>query len=81
MVKMKQGMPAQELPANQDKLPLLSYNKVHDKTQPGSWGAYIAEILSPGMLGRDVLVGDGQNTLVHVDDRCPACQSGVRAHL
>ena len=81
MVRMKPGSGAQDLPANPAKLPMLSYNKVHDPKRAGAWGAYIAEILGTGALGRDVLVGDGQNTLADVGERCPACQSGVRAHL
>lgn len=81
MVKMKPGSGAQDLPPDQSKLPMLSYNQVHDPKNPGVWGAYIAEILNPAVLGRDVLVGDGQNTLANVGERCPACQSGVRAHL
>ena len=58
----------QDLPPNPETLPMMSYNKVHDPKNPNAWGAYIAEILGMGFLGRDVFVGDGQNTLgtVHV---------------
>ena len=81
MVKMKKGSGPQDLPPNPETLPMMSYNKVHDSKNPNAWGAYIAEILGMSFLGRDVFVGDGQNTLANVGDECPACQSGVRAHL
>ena len=56
------------MPPNPETLPMMSYNKVHDPKNPNAWGAYIAEILGMGFLGRDVFVGDGQNTLgtVHI---------------
>jgi hypothetical protein len=61
---------------------MQSYNQVHDPNNSESWGAYVAEILGPNFLGRDVLIGDGQNTLsAYLGDNCPACQTGVRAHL
>ena len=44
-------------------------------------GAYIAEILGANFLGKDVLVGDGQNILSAHMGGCPACQTGVRSHL
>ena len=81
MVKMRSGSGHQDLPTNPEHLPLKSYKQVHDPNDPDSWGAYIAEILGPNFLGRDVLVGDGQNTLAHVSDNCPACQTGERARL
>lgn len=81
VVKMKTGSGPADLPTNQAEIPMMSYNKLHDPKSPGLWGAYIAEILGPNFLGRDVLIGDGQNTLANVGEGCPACQSGVRAHL
>ena len=81
MVRMRPGSSAQDLPQDQTELPMLSYNKVHDAANPSVWGAYIAEILGPNSLGKDVLIGDGQNTLANVGEECPACQSGIRAHL
>merc|ERR1712001_577557 len=42
MVKMKSGFGASDLPQNQEVLPMLSYNKVHDDNNPQAWGAYIA---------------------------------------
>ena len=81
MIKMKPGWDSQDLPQDPSELPMMSYNKVHDPKNPNMWGAYIAEILGPNFLGRDVLVGDGQNTLAFVGDQCPACHSGARAQL
>ena len=46
-----------------------------------AWGAYIAEILGSNFMGKDVLVGDGQNFLSAHMGGCPACQTGVRSHL
>lgn len=85
VVRMKPGQGVLELPQDQADLPMRSYKKVHsddeDPTMP-NWGAYIAEIVGPNFLGRDVLVGDGQNILsAHVGSNCPACQTGVRAQL
>ena len=78
---MKPGWDTEDLPLDPQDLPMLSYNKVHDPKNPQVWGAYIAEILGPNFLGRDVLVGDGQNTLAFVGQECPACQSGGNAQL
>ena len=80
-VKMRPGSGPQDLPQNPGEIPLKSYKQVHDSNNPDAWGAYIAEILGPNFLGRDVLVGDGQNTLAHLGDSCPACQTGERARL
>ncbi len=82
VVRMRRGQGALDLPQDQSKLAISSHKKVHDPENPDSWGAYIAEILGPNFMGRDILVGDGQNTLsAHINEACPACQSGVRAHL
>ena len=81
MVRMRPGSGPQDLPQNPGNLPLKSYKQVHDPNDPDAWGAYIAEILGPNFLGRDVLVGDGQNTLANFVDGCPACQTGERARL
>jgi hypothetical protein len=46
---------------DQEILAIQSYKKVHESSDNGkAWGAYIAEILGPNFMGRDVYVGDGQ---------------------
>ncbi len=85
VVRLRRGQDARTLP-HQSELVLSSYRKVHPHGMPGededeSWGAYIAEILGSNFMGKDVLVGDGQNVLsVHMGG-CPACHTGVRSHL
>lgn len=78
VVKLRRGQTAADLP-HQSELSLSSYRRVH--ASPDAWGAYIAEILGANFLGKDVLVGDGQNILSAHMGGCPACQTGVRAHL
>ena len=81
IVRMKDGQVHDQLP-DQQLLPLKSYKKVHEAGDSEPWGAYIAEILGPNFMGRDVYVGDGQNILsAHVGSGCPACQFGGQAHL
>ncbi len=84
VVKLKRGQEAKDLP-HQSELVLSSYRKVHPRVTDGeedeSWGAYIAEILGSNFMGKDVLVGDGQNFLSAHMGGCPACQTGVRSHL
>ena len=62
---------------------IVTYRKAHEE---GGWGAYVAEILGPNVLGQDVYVGDGQNILAAAStsgsgQRCSACHSGVHTHL
>jgi protein-tyrosine phosphatase len=82
VVRMQEGQGHDQLP-DQEILQISSYKKVHesgDAARP--WGAYIAEILGPNFMGRDVYVGDGQNIVsTNVGSGCPACQSGAQAHL
>ncbi len=55
---------------------------MHEREGSDVWGAYIAEILGPNFMGRDVYVGDGQNIVsAHVGAGCPACQTGAQAQL
>jgi len=80
VVRLRPGEAIENLP-HQSRLPLTSYRAAHDPSGSGG-GAYVAEILGPNFLGRDVLVGDGQNILsARVGRKCPACQTGVRSHL
>lgn len=78
VVKMQQGQSTADLP-HQSELIISSYRKVHQSHSV--WGAYIAEILGANFMGKEVLVGDGQNFLSAHMGGCPACQTGVRAHL
>ena len=83
VIKLKPGQRSVDLPHPSD-LPLSSYRSVHSSSNNGQQsgsGAYIAEILGANSMGKDVLVGDGQNILSAHMGGCPACQTGVRAHL
>ena len=72
------GQTAADLP-HQSELTISSYRKVHQSSD--AWGAYISEILGANFMGRDILVGDGQNILATQWGGCPACRTGVQAHL
>jgi hypothetical protein len=80
VVRLRPGEGIEDLP-HQSLLSLTSYRAAHDPSGSGG-GAYVAEILGSNFLGRDVVIGDGQNILsARVGEGCPACQTGVRSHL
>ena len=78
VVKLAPGQTAADLP-HQSELRIST----HDAVQSSPWGAYIAEILGASFMGRDVLVGDGQNILSREVGNldCPACRVGATAEL
>ncbi len=81
VVRLREGQTAAELP-HQSELKISTHDDVHSKEKgSGGWGAYIAEILGSNFMGRDVLVGDGQNILSHQVGACPACMAGATAEL
>ena len=70
MVKLKTGERISNLPTDPGKLKLTNYAAAH--TDEG-WGAYLAEVISPIYMGRDVYVGDGKNTAALGLGNCPEC--------
>eukprot|EP00094_Tigriopus_californicus_P001276 TCALIF_01236-PA protein Name:"Similar to Ptp69D Tyrosine-protein phosphatase 69D (Drosophila melanogaster)" AED:0.07 eAED:0.07 QI:0/0.91/0.84/0.92/1/1/13/255/1330 len=78
VVKLREGQSSHDLP-HQSELKLRTYREVHRASH--DYGAYIAEILGSNFMGKDVFIGDGQNILSANMGGCPACQTGVRAHL
>lgn len=78
VVKLRQGQTAADLP-HQSELKISTHDSVHQDVNTG--GAYIAEILGSNFMGRDVLVGDGQNILSHHLGGCPACEAGATRAL
>lgn len=82
VVRMRKGSDLNEI-NDRNNLKIHTYRKAHETSD--SWGAYVAEILGPNTLGEDVFVGDGQNILAASSasggSQCPACHTGVHAHL
>ena len=88
VVRMREGQSLAQIPSK-NSLQIATFRHAH--ASPGSWGAYVAEILGPNFLGHDVFIGDGQNTLANLpsdgltggrgSSGCQACQTGVHAHL
>ena len=70
VVKLKTGESISNLPEDPGKLKLTNYAAAH--TDEG-WGAYLAEVISPIYMGRDVFVGDGKNTAALGLGNCPEC--------
>ena len=84
VVKLAPGQTAADLP-HQSELRITTHDAVHreGRSSSPSAGAYIAEILGASFMGRDVLVGDGQNILSREIGNldCPACRVGATAEL
>ena len=84
VVKLAPGQTAADLP-HQSELRITTHDAVHreGRSSSASAGAYIAEILGASFMGRDVLVGDGQNILSREIGNldCPACRVGATAEL
>ena len=85
VVKLAPGQTAADLP-HQSELRITTHDAVHREGRSASSqsaGAYIAEILGASFMGRDVLVGDGQNILSREIGNldCPACRVGATAEL
>ena len=85
VVKLAPGQTAADLP-HQSELRITTHDAVHREgrsSSSASAGAYIAEILGASFMGRDVLVGDGQNILSREIGNldCPACRVGATAEL
>ena len=82
VVKLAPGQTAADLP-HQSELRITTHDAVHRDHSSSSGGAYIAEILGASFMGRDVLVGDGQNILSREVGNldCPACRVGATAEL
>ena len=82
VVKLAPGQTAADLP-HQSELRITTHDAVHRDHPSSSAGAYIAEILGASFMGRDVLVGDGQNILSREVGNldCPACRVGATAEL
>ena len=89
VVKLAPGQTAADLP-HQSELRITTHDEVHraghsssSLSSSAATGAYIAEILGASFMGRDVLVGDGQNILSREIGNldCPACRVGATAEL
>ena len=69
VVVLSPGQAAKDLP-HQHELVISDYASVH---AAGGQGAYVAEIVNPAFMGRELQIGDGKSVAALGVHQCPAC--------
>ena len=70
VVKLKDGSALSSLPPDPSNIKLSNYAAVHGEN---GYGAYLAEVIFPLYMGREVYIGDGKNTASQGLGNCPEC--------